>query len=232
MPGGLLLLLTLLTVNVLADGPLIPVDKRLHKVIHRTANSADWRWLKDGPVTPARILVDLGNIRVAFPILLVLAGYAALDRHSWRPLVTAVTGMVLILATVVPLKILVGRPNPGSGPLERHQLLGAFPSGHTTTACVCYILAALLVTQYPGSRARRIAVRAAAVLSVLVGMAMMWCNLHWLTDVVGGFALAGLIVPFTMWLTARGRHPQRPGQPPPDESRTLAASADQRGPDG
>ena len=52
------------------------------------ALARDWRWLKDGPVTPARILIDLGNIRVAFPILLVIAGYAALDRHSWRPLVT------------------------------------------------------------------------------------------------------------------------------------------------
>jgi membrane-associated phospholipid phosphatase len=231
VPGGLLLLLTLLIVNVLADGPLFPADKFIHKVIHHTSNSPDWSWLKDGPATPARILVDLGNIRVAFPILLVIAAYAALDRHSLRPLLTAVTGMVLVLATVVPLKILVGRPNPSFGPLRQHELLGAFPSGHTTTACVCYVLAALLVTPDPGSRARPIALRAAAVLGVLVGMAMIWCNKHWLTDVVGGFALAGLIVPFTMWLTDRGRNPQRPGRPPPDESRALAASAEQRGPD-
>jgi membrane-associated phospholipid phosphatase len=231
LPGGLLLLLTLLTVNVLADGPLVPVDKRIHKVIHHTGNSPGWSWLKDGPATPARILVDLGNIRVAFPILLVIALYAALDRHSLRPLLTAVTGVVLVLATVVPLKILVGRPNPGSGQLAPHELLGAFPSGHTTTACVCYILAALLVTPDPGSRARPIALRAAAVLGALVGLAMIWCNQHWFTDVAGGLALAGLIVPFTVWLTGRRRNPPRPGRPPPDESRALAASADQRGPD-
>jgi undecaprenyl-diphosphatase len=232
VPGGLLLLLTLLTVNVLADGPLIPVDKRIHKVIHHTANSPDWRWLKAGPATPARILVDLGNIRFAFPILLVIAGYAAFRRHSLRPLMSALIGMALILAIVVPVKILVRRPNPGYEQLRPHELLGAFPSGHTTTACVCYILAALLVVPDPQSHRRRIALRAAAVLSVLVGMAMMWCNLHWFTDVVAGFALAGLIVPFTVWLTCRHRNPQRPGRPPPDESRTLAASTDQRGPNG
>jgi membrane-associated phospholipid phosphatase len=232
LPGGLLLLLTLLTVNVLADGPLIPVDMRIHKVVLHAGHAPDWRWLKHGPVTPARILVDLGNIRVAFPILLVLAGYAALSQHRLRPLLTAITGMALILATVVPVKILVGRPNPGTTLLGPHQLLGAFPSGHTTSACVCYVLAALLVTQYPGSRARRIAVRAGAVLGVLVGMAMIWCNLHWLTDVVSGFALSALLVPLAMWLTGRGRKPQRPGRPPPDESRALAASAGQRGPDG
>jgi membrane-associated phospholipid phosphatase len=232
LPGGLLLLLTILTVNVLADGPLVPVDERIHKVVHHTANSPGWSWLKNGPATPARILVDFGNIRVAFPILLVIAGYAALRRHSLRPLMSALVGMALILAIVVPLKILVGRPNPGYQQLRPHELLGAFPSGHTTTACVCYVLAVLLFATDPQSHRRRIALRAAAVLGALVGMAMIWCNLHWFTDVVGGFALAALIVPLTMWLTCRARSPQRPGLPPPDESRTLAASADHRRPDG
>lgn len=231
LPGGLLLLLTFLTVNELADGPLIPVDKHIHKVIHRTSNSPDWRWLKAGPFTPARILVDLGNIRFAFPILLVVAGYAAFRRRSLRPLISALTGIVLILAIVVPAKILIGRPNPGYQRLPPHELLGAFPSGHATTACVCYVLAVLLVAPDPGSHRRRIALRAAAALGFLIGMAMIWCNLHWLTDVIAGFALAALIVPLTMWLTSRDRNPQRPGRPPPDESRALAASADQRGPD-
>jgi membrane-associated phospholipid phosphatase len=231
LPGGLLLLLTLLTVNVLADGPLIPVDKHIHKVIRHTGRSPDWGWLKDGPATPARILVDLGSIRVAFPILLVVAGYAAYRRHSLRPLVTAITGMALILATVMPLKYLIGRPGPSSSHLRPDELLTAFPSGHTTTACVCYILAVLLVAPDPRSHRRQFALRAVAVLGVLIGTAMIWCNMHWFTDVVAGFALAGLIVPFTLWLTCRDRNPQRPGRPPPDESRALATSADQRGPD-
>jgi membrane-associated phospholipid phosphatase len=231
VPGSLLLLLTLLTVNVLADGPLIPVDRRIHKAVHHTANSPDWRWLKNGPATPARILIDLGNIRFAFPILLVIAGYVAFRRRSLRPLVTAVTGIVLILAIVVPAKILIGRPNPGHKQLPAHQLLGAFPSGHTTTACVCYILAVLVIVPAPGGRGRRIALRAAAALGVLIGMAMIWCNLHWFTDVIAGFALAGLIIPLTIWLTCRDGGPAGPGQPPPDESRTLAASTDLGRPD-
>lgn len=229
--GSLLLLLTLLTINVLADGPLIPVDRRIHKAVHHTANSPDWRWLKNGPATPARILIDLGNVRFAFPILLAIAGYVAFRRRSVRPLVTAVTGMVLILAIVVPAKILIGRPNPGYSHLPPHHLLGAFPSGHTTTACVCYILAVLIVFPRPGRRARQIWLRVAAVLGFLIGMAMMWCNLHWFTDVIAGFALSALIIPLTMWLTCRFGRPGGPGQPPPDESRTLAASAELRGRD-
>src|SRR5262249_3971939 len=156
------------------------------------------------PAAPARILVDLGSIRFAFPILLAIAGYVAFRRRRrLRPLLTAATGIALILATVVPAKIAVGRPNPGHVRLPPGGLPGAFPSGHSTTACVCYALAALLLTPDPGSRARRIALSTAAVLGVLVGTAMIWCNLHWFTDVIAGFALAGLIVPLTMWLTGR-----------------------------
>jgi undecaprenyl-diphosphatase len=145
----------------------------------------------------------------------------AFRRRSLRPLVTAVTGMVLILAIVVPAKILIGRPNPGYLRLPPHQLLGAFPSGHTTTACVCYILAGLIVTQRAGARRRRIWLRVTTVLGVLIGMAMIWCSLHWLTDVIAGFALAGLIIPVTMWLTGRDgqgrpgrRHAVRPAASP------------------
>jgi membrane-associated phospholipid phosphatase len=232
LPGGLLLLLTFLTVNVLADGPLVSVDQHIHQAAHRTANSAGWLWLKDRPAAPARILVDLGNIRFAFPILLAVAGYVAFRHRSLRPLLTAVTGIVLVLATVVPAKIAIGRPNPGHGPLRPDKLLGAFPSGHTTTACVCYVLAALLLTPGAGRRTRRIAVSTAAALGALVGAAMIWCGLHWFTDVIAGFALAGLIVPLTMWLTCRGRGARWPGRSPPDESRTLAASAGRQGPSG
>ncbi len=230
LPGGLLLVLTFLTVNVLADGPLVAVDQHIHHAVFRAANSADWSWLKAGPTAPAHILVDLGNVRFAIPILLAIAGYAAFRRRSLRPLLTAVTGVVLVFAIVVPAKIAIGRPNPGHLQLRPGELLGAFPSGHTTTACVCYVLAALLLTPDPGRPARRIALSTAAALGALVGAAMIWCDLHWFTDVIAGFALAGLIVPLTMWLTCRGRGPRWPGRSPPDESRTLAASAGRPGP--
>jgi membrane-associated phospholipid phosphatase len=221
--------LTFLTVNVLAGGPMIVVDQHIHHAVQRAANSADWSWLKAGPAAPGRILVDLGNYKFAFPVLLAVAGYAAFRRGSLRPLLTAGTGIVLTLAIVVPAKIAIGRPGPGQ--LRTDDLLGAFPSGHATTACVCYVLAALLIAPAPGSRVRRIALSGAVALSVLIGTALIWCDLHWFTDVIAGFALAGLIVPLAVWITRRGRGSQLPGRPP-DESRTLAASVDRPGPGG
>ena len=69
-----------------------------------------------------------------------------------------------------------------------------FPSGHTTTAAVCFALAVLLLAPDLPPRIRRAAVAAMAVLCFLVGMGLIWCDYHWFTDVVAGWALAALIV--------------------------------------
>jgi undecaprenyl-diphosphatase len=226
LPGGLVLLLIFLTINVLADGPLIPMDRRIHKIVHATANSAAWRWLKAGPASPARLLIDLANVRVAIPALIAIAVVVATRRGSWRPVLTAATGVVLLLGIVISAKILIGRPNPGHSHLPGHQLLGAFPSGHTTTACVCYLLAVVIIAPYPRGRRGRIALRAAAVLGFLVGIAMVWCNLHWFTDVVAGWALSALIIPLTIRLTGQRTGPGQGRQEQPTGPRALALSKD------
>jgi undecaprenyl-diphosphatase len=215
-----------LTVNVLVRGPLIPVDRRIHKSVRHTAISATWNWTKTGPFSPARLIVDLGNPWVAIPVLIVITTVVAVRRHSLRPLLTAATGLVLLAAIVIPAKVLIGRPSPGYSHLLPHQVLGAFPSGHTATASVCYFLAVLVSAPEPAARGRHIALRAAAVLSFLVGVAMLWCSMHWFTDVVAAWALAALIVPVTMKLTGPRAGPGQTRQERPAEPRPLAASTD------
>lgn len=227
LPAGLLLLLIFLTIDVLVRGPLTSVDWRIFRTVHHTANSAPWRWLKTGPFTPARLLVDLGNPRVAIPVLVVVAALVAAWRRTLRPLLTAATGIVLLLATTIPAKYLIARPGPKDTRLPAGAHLGAFPSGHTAAACVCYILAVLVIAPEPKGRGRRIALRAAAVLGVLVGAAMLWCSMHWFTDIVAALALSALIIPLTMRLAGRRASPAQPREERPAEPCALAASTDQ-----
>jgi membrane-associated phospholipid phosphatase len=197
-PGGLSLLLALLTANVLARGPLVGVDQRVRDNVHALAISADWRWLAAGRLAPAQLVTDLGSVRIAGLVLAVSALAMAIRRRSLRPLLIAAAGGALLAATVIPAKILIGRPGPGFATLPPGSW-GDFPSGHSCTAGVCFGLAALLLTAGPrASKLRRAALAVTAVGCFLVGAALVWCDYHWLTDVIAGWALAVLIV-WAVW---------------------------------
>jgi undecaprenyl-diphosphatase len=198
LPGGLVLLLALLTANVLADGPLLSLDRRIRRVVHAQATSAGWRWLAAGRFAPAQLITDLGAAKIAAAVLAVTALAVAFRRRSMRPVLIAAAGGALLAATVIPGKILIGRPGPGYTTLPGGDW-GNFPSGHASTACVCYGLAVLLLTAgrlAPGLRRAAMAVTAAVCF--LVGCALVWCDYHWFTDVAAGWALGTLIV-WAVW---------------------------------
>ena len=70
----------------------------------------------------------------------------------------------------------------------------SFPSGHTVQAVAVYGTLALLLS---GGRSRRIQVvmwSAAALVALAVGASRLYLGVHWLTDVLAGYALGGLVV--------------------------------------
>jgi membrane-associated phospholipid phosphatase len=211
VPGGLLLILVLLTVNVLAHGPLVGVDERIRTAVQAQATSPAWRWLSDRWYSPAQLIVDCGNYQVAVPVLAVCALFATSRSRTLRPLLAAVAAVVLLLTTVTAGKKLIDRTGPGLTTLGAGGL-GVFPSGHTTTAAVCLGLAVALLLPGLPPGVRRVAVAAVAGACLLVGAALVWCDDHWFTDVVAGWALAGLIIQAAVMLSrlplprrARGR---------------------------
>src|SRR5215472_16148858 len=133
VPGGLLLILVLLTVNVLAHGPLNGADERIRAAVQAQATSPTWRGLSDRWYSPAQLIVYLGNYQIAVPVLAACALLQTARRRSLRPLAAAVAGVVLLLTTVTAGKVLIGRTGPGLTTLGSGGL-GVFPSGHTTTA--------------------------------------------------------------------------------------------------
>lgn len=212
MPGALLLLLAVLAADVLTGGPLTALDGRIRSAVLDQAASASWSWLatSHGATSLPWLLIHMANPHVAVPVLAVVAVVLAVFRRSLRPLCAAAMGVALLLGTVLSAKMLVGRVTPGHDVLGPGQL-GAFPSGHTTTASVCYGLALLLLSQGARERARRVALGGAIAVGFGVGTALIWCDLHWFTDVLAGWALATLLVWFTLWLTRP--HWRRSGRP-------------------
>ena len=193
LPGVLAAILVFLTACVLAHSPVLDVDRWVRSAVQAQAHSARFRWLERGPYAPVYLLCDLGNNQVAVPVLGWSALIAALRSRSVRPVLAAVVGVVLLLGTVIPAKILTGRAGPGLPPVA-HGALGVFPSGHTATSSVCLGLAALLLARGLPGWARRGVLTGMAVACFLVGVALIWADYHWFTDAVAGWALAALIV--------------------------------------
>src|SRR3984885_370692 len=209
LPGVLALILAFLTASVLAHSPVLDVDRWIRGAVQAQARSARCRWLEGYRHAPVYLLVDLGNNQVAVPVLGWSALVAALRDRSMRPLLAAVVGVVLLLGTVIPAKILIGRAGPGLPPVA-HGAMGVFPSGHTATSSVCLGLAAVLLARGMPGWARRAVLAIMATVCFLVGAALIWGDYHWFTDVVGGWALAALIVMAALRATdlsrkARGR---------------------------
>jgi membrane-associated phospholipid phosphatase len=227
LPGGLLVFLAGLTAGVQAGGPLVSLDQHIRAAVLSRATTPGWYWLIEYRLSPARVLVNLGDSRIAVPVLLLTAVAWSVRRRSPRPLAAAGLAVVLLLVTVIPAKIILARPSPGLGPVAAGGW-GAFPSGHTTTGSVCYVLTALLIA----GRARRAAGAAAMALSFLIGIALVWRDFHWFTDVLAGWALATLIVLAALRLTMlrltalrlTGR-PPRPPEPHPGREPAPQQSA-------
>ncbi len=206
LPAGLLAVLVFLTVNVLAHGPLVTLDQHIRHTVQGWAHAAAWRWLAASPHAPAQLITDLGRETVAVPVLAVVAAVLAIRGHTLRPLLVAATGVVLLLVTVIPAKIIIGRPGPGTTTLAAGSW-GYFPSGHTSTACGCYSIAGLLLIAGRPFWVRRAALAGLAAVWLLVGAALVWCDYHWASDVLAGWALSALIV----WLALRVPLPRRLG---------------------
>lgn len=96
------------------------------------------------------------------------------------------------------LKLVVARMRPPGG-LDKES--ASFPSGHTATAT-----AVLITLTFVLRRERMISRSAAAALSVLgpiiVGLARIYRDVHWATDVVGGWVVGLLVAMFSAALYA------------------------------
>ena len=209
LPGVLALILAFLTVSVVVHSPVLDADRWIRDAVLAQANSARFRWLEGYRFAPVYSLVDLGNNQVAVPILALSALTVAISDRSLRPLLAAVVGVVLLLGTVIPAKILIGRAGPGLPPVA-HGSLGVFPSGHSATSSVCLGLAAVLLARGLPGWARRAMLTITVMVCFLVGLALIWGDYHWFTDVVAGWALAALIVMAALRVTGLSGNPSGP----------------------
>jgi undecaprenyl-diphosphatase len=188
----------LIAEDLLDGGGLISHD---HSVLGWFVENRTDTW-----ISVARAVSTMGSFPVLFGIGVV--GFVLLWRHGTSLVLAAAPALALCLASLTSTlaKSLFGRDRP---PVEVRAVtvsLEAFPSGHAANSAAFFLAWALVLglAVVTGRLAKLALVAAAAVLAGCVGISRLVLGVHWLSDVVAGWALgtaiAVVVVMAAWWL--------------------------------
>jgi undecaprenyl-diphosphatase len=199
--------------------PLATVDATV--VRDAEAAARDEPWLISAATWVSRI--GSGPVDLALVTLLaVVLAARGLPRAALTALLTMTGGMALN----VLVKELVGRQRPL---LEDPVVVAAghaFPSGHTMNATICYALlagAVLFSGLVPPSRRRTLLVALLVAVPLLVGSSRVVLDVHYVSDVLGGWTLGLAWVLLVAALTRGWRRREREAWAGRDERGTAGA---------
>ena len=206
-----LLLFVLIAEDLLEGGGLISHDEAVLDwfVDHRTARL----------ISAAKLISRFGSF-VSLAIVAVLIGLW-LWRRGWHVglAIAPLTSLVLASLASTTAKALFDRPRP---PVTVHATtvtLAAFPSGHATDAAAFFLAVSLTLAITIARRrsTQALLIGAGLLLVTVVGLSRLVLGVHWLSDVVAGWALGtafAITVVVTAWsLTTRRGPATRAGDP-------------------
>jgi undecaprenyl-diphosphatase len=210
-----------ITQDVVAHEEIVLKDPRVTAwvVAHRTP------WLTGA----MKVVTWLGSMAVIIPVGLVVGLLLLWRARRWQPLslLTAAVAGAVALYNVV--KGLVERPRPPAELWIGHFSGYSFPSGHATQSIAFYTLMAFVLGRGHPLRARVFLWSAAAAVALVVGASRLYLGAHWLTDVLGGYALgaswAALIVVIVLVASSRGRGGATGSEPKRETNRARSEAA-------
>ncbi|MFI5693754.1 phosphatase PAP2 family protein [Kribbella sp. NPDC051586] len=140
----------------------------------------------------AQTITFIGSVPVLTALTIVAATMLRILTRRWRPAIIITVGMAGAASLTYILKILIGRHRPDSSLVIGTVDHGfSFPSGHTLSSTVFFLLLAALLWYSNSSRKIKIAgAIAAAALSIAMGLSRVYLGYHWATDVLAGWTVA------------------------------------------
>src|SRR3954451_10970294 len=150
------------------------------------AGRLDAGWLGD----VSKVITALGALPVVGTATLVVAALVWRHRHALEGIVL-VAGLALVHISVQIAKATVDRPRPGD------PLVGtsgsSYPSGHAAQAVAWIAIAVALARGVPRLSGRAALVVGAVALTAAIGLTRVELRAHYLTDVLGGWALGAAV---------------------------------------
>ncbi len=181
----LLVGLVLVVVDIAVQGPLTALDRLLQE--WDGEESIPWLRYVAWPYD------KLGQRSVLLPTLLVVAGVLGRRHRTWRPVVLSLVTFALLNLVVGAIKIFIGRAETDTSDPSVFDGGVIFPSGHSSNMVLTGALIIYLLRRYTvDPPVRRLAVLV-AVLTTLTSVTSIYLGSHWLTDLVGGALVGGLL---------------------------------------
>jgi len=168
--------------GVLAPSGLSVVDPAVATFVagHRPA------WL-----TPVVQLVTwMGSSFFIIPLGIAVGGCLYLRASTWRPFVMMAAAFAGAAALYDIVKPAVARTRPPAALQVGGPDTGwAFPSGHATQSIAFYGMLAIVLSRWYAPSRRWLFAIGAGLVVIVVGASRLYLGVHWLTDVLGGYAL-------------------------------------------
>ena len=182
----LLGLLVLVTVDIFVQGPLTQLDIKI----------ASWDGEKETPALQdaAWVYDKLGQRSVLVPILLIVAGVFARRHGTWRPVVLAMASFVVLNVVVGAMKILIGRSETETGDPSVFDGGVIYPSGHSSNMVLTGGLIIYFFWRYAKDPPLRRLTLLITVLTTVTILTSLYVGSHWLTDLVAGALVGGLLL--------------------------------------
>ena len=132
-----------------------------------------------------KIFTYFGNIYIP---LVILACLLIFLKNKWIFLIQtssyAFAGLITYLA-----KIFIARPRPMEA-LIKIPSTYSFPSGHTVTSIVFYVMLVYLLTYNKKKEVRNASIVLATIFSLLISFSRPYLGVHYLSDILGGMLLS------------------------------------------
>lgn len=179
-------LFLLVTVDVFVQGPLTQLDE----VIQGWDGEAEQPEFQ----TAAWVYDKMGQRSVLVPILLVVAGVFARRHRTWRPVVLAIVSFVALNVVVGAMKILIGRSETETDDPSVFTGGVIYPSGHSSNMVLSGGLVIYFFWRYAKDPPLRRLTVLVAVLTTLTCITSLYVGSHWLSDLVAGALVGGLLL--------------------------------------
>lgn len=140
-------------------------------------------------VLVSNIVTNVGSTAVTMILGVFTASYFA-SRRKWRSASIMFLSIFSTAILTTLLKEFFMSPRPMNSLILEAANDYGFPSGHSSLAAVFFVIVAYLAARKIHSRTKReLVITGCVVATIAIGLSRLALNVHWASDVIGGWSL-------------------------------------------